>query len=81
MINSSTLSGMILPYIVNIVADDDLVIPESRENMVLLYIHIYILVMSYQQMINSSTLSCLILAYIVNIVADDDLGIPESREL
>ena len=42
MINSSTLSGMILPYIVNIVADDDLVIPESRENMVLLYIHIYI---------------------------------------
>ena len=32
MINSSTLSCMILAYIVNIVADDDLRIPESRES-------------------------------------------------
>ena len=32
MINSSTLSCMILAYIVNIVADDVLVIPESRES-------------------------------------------------
>ena len=31
MINSSTLSCLILAYIVNIVADDDLGIPESRE--------------------------------------------------
>ena len=32
MINSSTLSCMILAYIVNIVSDDDLVIPEFRES-------------------------------------------------
>ena len=48
--------------------------------MVLIYIYIYILVMSYQQMINSSALSCMILAFTVNIVADDGLVIPESRE-
>ena len=71
---------MIFAYIVNIVADDDLVIPETRESYYMILISIYILVMSYQQMINSSTLSCVILAYIVNIVADDDLVIPETRE-
>ena len=32
MINSSTLNCMILAYIVNIVADNDLVIPESSES-------------------------------------------------
>ena len=32
MINSSALSCMILAFTVNIVADDDLVIPESRES-------------------------------------------------
>ena len=32
MITSSALSCMILACIVNIVADDDLVIPESRES-------------------------------------------------
>ena len=79
MINSSTLSCMILAYIANIVADDVLVIP-GNHNTWYLYTYIYILVMSYQQMITSSALSCMILAYIVNIVADDDLVIPESRE-